>query len=176
MKHLHHMVGLVLFAAALSMTPAIVCAADAAVDVPNAAAGADESGPGFMILALLVAAMGAALILATAVLGLAAILLGLGMVYTSVLAALIRRRPGAGVRVFILELGAVAGLAGGVVLSAAIAHSFDVGFGMMWSAIVGAAAGCGAGIGGAFLLNLAWSRAGRWVLARWAAGPLRPPV
>ncbi len=114
-----------------------------------------------MVLGIALVLLGVGLVLGAAVLGLLVVLVITGIISTSVLVAVTRRRLGDGVRALFIQLGAVAGLLCGAAIAAVVlwlntwvTWSMSGMLPILLSAVGGAAAGAVV----AALFNLAWMR------------------
>lgn len=171
MKYSHCIIALALLCGTLLAVPGVV-RADVAVPAANERVLEDDFAPGLAIFALLAFVICVALaiivaVIALAVLGLATILVALGVLSTSVLVGFIERRPSTGLRVFFIQLGAVAGIPCGIVLSCLTVWFFHFGVSLKWQIVGGAVYGLLGGIGVAVIFNSAWGQVVRWVVARY---------
>lgn len=88
----------------------------------------------------------------------AAILVLVAALSTSTLVGLATRRPSTAMKVLFLQLGAMGGLAAGIVLSLLAAWVLGLAHWRIWLVLAGAIAGAGGGVLAAVLFNFTWSR------------------
>jgi hypothetical protein len=121
----------------------------------------------FLVVALILIGIGIGLgLVACAV---AAVMVGVGILSSSVVIALLSRRPAAGIRAFLLQCALLAGIPSGI-LCAWLAHSIFTAYGSGWIVLFyGALGGAVAGVIIALLLDFIFRR-----LQRWASGKLGP--
>lgn len=131
-----------------------------------------DSSPGLAFFALfaiitLLLLLGAGVVFGMVACGLAALLVGLGIVSASTVYGLTKRSPAAGFRAMFLLSGAVAGLAAGIGVSYIVA--WMIGHPLHGSAtpLIGALVGLTSGLFAAGLFNIAWTKAiGVWNKSR----------
>jgi hypothetical protein len=128
----------------------------------------------FLAVALVLVGIG----LAVGTIGflLAAILVGLGVVSSSVLIGVRSKRAGAGFRAFIIQCGILAGVPAGIVC-ALLAQSLWETYGHYWPVIVsGALGGALAGLIVALVLDFAWRGLQTLVSTRFLPAKSKPPL
>ena len=125
----------------------------------------------FLVVALVLIGVGAAIGLVACALG--AALLGIGVISSSVFAGLRSGRASVGIRIFLLQCGLLAGIPAGAAC-AWLAKSFFEAYGSGWPVLVyGALGGAFAGLIVALLLDFISRRLSAWASMRLK---LRPPV
>jgi hypothetical protein len=133
--------------------------ANPAAALPQEKADAKDFAPGLGVFALLMVVIAVMLaVTAVVAIGMVAVLFLIGLISTSVLAGFIRKRPSAGFRVFFMQTGAVAGIVCGIPMSWLVVWLLELGMGLRWSSLGGAACGLLAGVGISLLFNSIWRR------------------
>jgi len=128
----------------------------------------------FFVVALVLIGVGIGLgLMAVAI---ATVLLGLGVVSSSFVVGLGTRRPAWGIRVFLLQIGLLAGVPAGAI--GGWLAQFLLGDTPDWLGVVyGALGGAVAGIAVALMLDFLIHRFQRWVAIRMVVSrPLNPPI
>jgi hypothetical protein len=131
----------------------------------------DDFAPGLFVLVMLallvfVILVGVGIAIGLAIVALAAALISLGIVSSSVVVGIVRRRPGDAFRALFLQLGAAAGIAAGVGVLWLMVSLFDLAIGLGWVILVGGLVGLAGGLAIGLMFNFAWTRATRWTVAR----------
>ena len=111
----------------------------------------------FMILVLL-AGCCLALVIGAACLAVSAVMLAVGIVSTSVLVGVLRRSVSAGFRALFIQLGAVAGMAGGAIATCVVTWITKANWNSPLHWAIGIALGLLVGILFAWIFNKVWSR------------------
>ena len=100
--------------------------------------------------------------------GPAAVLIGVGVISSSVMVGLFSRSSAAGVRAFLLQCGVLAGIPAGI-LCAWLAHSIFEAYGSGWLVFLyGALGGALGGVIIALLVNFIYRRLSTWTAAKLA--------
>lgn len=125
--------------------------------------GPDAIGPMvipmvMVLVAIIIILIGFGAVLAVVAVLALAMLVGLGIVSTSVSAAILHRRARTGFRIFFLLAGAAGGVPSGIVLLMAAGWLFHPGLSTRWTVGMGAIAGALAGLAVAEIFNFAWGR------------------
>lgn len=122
-----------------------------------------DSAPGLGIFALfaivvLLLLVGAGIALGAVVLCAMAVCAAVGILTTSTIAGLVAKKPGVGVKVFFLQLGAAVGVVAGTGLALLAAWIIGVQGSRWFFAFIGAVLGLFAGATLAALFNLLWEK------------------
>lgn len=130
----------------------------------------------FLVVALIL--IGVGMVVGLVACAIFALLLTVGILSSSVVVALLLRRPASGIRAFLFQCAFLSGIPAGV-LCAWLAHSVFTAYGSGWIVLVyGALGGAVAGLVIALLLDFIFRRSHGWISAKLGGtrGELTRPV
>ena len=134
----------------------------------------DDFSPGLFVLVMLallvfVILVGVGIAIGLAIVALVAALVGLGIVSSSVVVGIVRRRPGDAFRALFLQLGAAVGIVAGVGVLWLMVSLLDLALGLGWVILVGGLVGLASGLAIGLMFNFAWTRLLAWGVERFRA-------